>query len=565
MKGVNTGEVEGAVIYHYYYFGDQAKTGENSKNVALHYFRTRIPALSSAISGGGVLASEQAPEASASLPEMDRRQGRPGRPAHRHLVRIRRRRRRGLQCRPRAARRAAGPGGRSLEAQQQEGHRADDRRRPALGPVARHCKFQMAFFSMPSARSAMRTLVPSTQPTSLAPPAAAGCARPRSAPPCRSPCVCSSRSGLAAVAVPLGFIVWVAVETGWATVVALVFRPRVGELLVNTALLEAADRCRSATLSRGARLADRAHRPAGRAPLGLAGRGAARDSGLRPQLCLGQRRARLSRPAGRRCWSPCSPICRSSTCRSRAAAAARSRARGGRGLARPAAGASSCTSCCRSSGSRFSAARCSSACTCSPNSASIAHDPLRHLHDRDRRSVPVGLQRPRGQHAGGRAGALLLRASRARSAGCAAASAMPASARAPRGRRAGAGWAADAAGLACCRRGPRSGARRAARHAGPLAAAGGAGVWRAARSCAGARPDRLAGACRRLAHHACCAADGLARDPRARAAAAALEAAHYYVGSLPGVIVALALVTDHRAAWRCRSTRPMRRCCSPMC
>ncbi len=38
---------------------------------------------------------------------------------------------------------------------------------------------------------------------------------------------------------PLGFVLWMAVHTGWDTVVALVFRPRVGELLVNTALLVA--------------------------------------------------------------------------------------------------------------------------------------------------------------------------------------------------------------------------------------------------------------------------------------------------------------------------------------
>ncbi|MEO7400734.1 MAG: iron ABC transporter permease [Polaromonas sp.] len=37
--------------------------------------------------------------------------------------------------------------------------------------------------------------------------------------------------------VPLGFVVWVAFQTGWATASALIFRPRVGELLVNTALL----------------------------------------------------------------------------------------------------------------------------------------------------------------------------------------------------------------------------------------------------------------------------------------------------------------------------------------
>ncbi|WP_224007982.1 iron ABC transporter permease [Aureimonas sp. SA4125] len=38
--------------------------------------------------------------------------------------------------------------------------------------------------------------------------------------------------------VPLGFVAVVAVQSGWETVAALVFRARVGELLVNTALLE---------------------------------------------------------------------------------------------------------------------------------------------------------------------------------------------------------------------------------------------------------------------------------------------------------------------------------------
>ena len=59
MKAVNAGEVEGAVIYHYYYFGDQAKTGENSKNVALHYFKNEDPGAFVSISGGGVLASSK--------------------------------------------------------------------------------------------------------------------------------------------------------------------------------------------------------------------------------------------------------------------------------------------------------------------------------------------------------------------------------------------------------------------------------------------------------------------------------------------------------------------------
>ena len=40
-----------------------------------------------------------------------------------------------------------------------------------------------------------------------------------------------------AALLPLGFVIWVAIQSGWDTIGALVFRPRVGELLVNTALL----------------------------------------------------------------------------------------------------------------------------------------------------------------------------------------------------------------------------------------------------------------------------------------------------------------------------------------
>ena len=68
LKAVNAGEVDGAVIYHYYYFGDQAKTGENSRNVALHYFGNEDPGAFVSLSGGGVLASSQHPaEAQAFL------------------------------------------------------------------------------------------------------------------------------------------------------------------------------------------------------------------------------------------------------------------------------------------------------------------------------------------------------------------------------------------------------------------------------------------------------------------------------------------------------------------
>ncbi|AZO03370.1 MULTISPECIES: iron ABC transporter substrate-binding protein [unclassified Mesorhizobium] len=59
MKAVNVGEIDGGVIYHYYWFGDQAKTGENSKNVGLHYFKNQDPGAFVSVSGGGVLASSK--------------------------------------------------------------------------------------------------------------------------------------------------------------------------------------------------------------------------------------------------------------------------------------------------------------------------------------------------------------------------------------------------------------------------------------------------------------------------------------------------------------------------
>lgn len=57
LKAVNAGQIEGGVIYHYYWFGDQARTGENSKNTALHYFRNQDPGAFVSLSGGGILAS----------------------------------------------------------------------------------------------------------------------------------------------------------------------------------------------------------------------------------------------------------------------------------------------------------------------------------------------------------------------------------------------------------------------------------------------------------------------------------------------------------------------------
>ncbi len=59
LKAVNAGEVDGGVIYHYYWFRDQAKTKEISGNTELHYFRNGDPGAFLSLSGGGVLKSNE--------------------------------------------------------------------------------------------------------------------------------------------------------------------------------------------------------------------------------------------------------------------------------------------------------------------------------------------------------------------------------------------------------------------------------------------------------------------------------------------------------------------------
>ncbi|MFW0755182.1 iron ABC transporter substrate-binding protein [Pseudomonas sp. H11T01] len=59
LKAVNAGQIDSGVIYHYYSFVDQSKTGENSKNTSLHYFKHKDPGAFVSISGGGVLASSK--------------------------------------------------------------------------------------------------------------------------------------------------------------------------------------------------------------------------------------------------------------------------------------------------------------------------------------------------------------------------------------------------------------------------------------------------------------------------------------------------------------------------
>ena len=59
MKAVNAGQIDGGVSYHYSRFVDQSKTGENSTNTKLYYFKHQDPGAFVSLSGGGVLASSK--------------------------------------------------------------------------------------------------------------------------------------------------------------------------------------------------------------------------------------------------------------------------------------------------------------------------------------------------------------------------------------------------------------------------------------------------------------------------------------------------------------------------
>jgi iron(III) transport system substrate-binding protein len=69
MAAVNQGEVPVGVIYHYYWYRDQAESGENSGNTALHYFGNEDPGAFVSVSGAGILQSTDQPAAAQRLLE----------------------------------------------------------------------------------------------------------------------------------------------------------------------------------------------------------------------------------------------------------------------------------------------------------------------------------------------------------------------------------------------------------------------------------------------------------------------------------------------------------------
>jgi iron(III) transport system substrate-binding protein len=57
MKAVNAGEVDAGIIYHYYWYKDQAESGANSQNVKLYYFGNKDAGAFVSTSGAGVVKS----------------------------------------------------------------------------------------------------------------------------------------------------------------------------------------------------------------------------------------------------------------------------------------------------------------------------------------------------------------------------------------------------------------------------------------------------------------------------------------------------------------------------
>ncbi len=57
LESVNAGEIEAGIIYHYYWYRDQAESGENSDTSQLYFFGNQDPGAFISVSGAGVLAS----------------------------------------------------------------------------------------------------------------------------------------------------------------------------------------------------------------------------------------------------------------------------------------------------------------------------------------------------------------------------------------------------------------------------------------------------------------------------------------------------------------------------
>ena len=59
MNSVNDGQVQTGIIYHYYWYRDQAESGANSNDSRLHFFGRKDPGAFVSVSGAGVLKASK--------------------------------------------------------------------------------------------------------------------------------------------------------------------------------------------------------------------------------------------------------------------------------------------------------------------------------------------------------------------------------------------------------------------------------------------------------------------------------------------------------------------------
>ena len=273
-EAVNAGEVDAGIIYHYYWYRDQAESGENSDNVAAALLRQPGPGrlrqhlrrrrARRRATPGGRPAVRRVPH---QRPRASRRSPTPTRWSTRSTPRS--------PSTPRSSRSTSSsrPQVDLADAQRPEGHRADAGGRAALTPRSH-------------AAADATAAGPADGPTAPAPAAAR---RPGS----RSRCSRWSRSASSSSTPSL---------IGPAEAWELLVRPRVGELLLeHRPAGSSAAMLTQLVLGVGARLAGRAHRPARAGGSGTPARRAARGPGVRQQLRLGLAHRTASRATPARC------------------------------------------------------------------------------------------------------------------------------------------------------------------------------------------------------------------------------------------------------------------------
>lgn len=67
MAAANVGQIQAGIMYHYYWYQDQAEAGEQSANTELKFFGNQDPGAFVSVSGAGVLASSEHPEEAQQL------------------------------------------------------------------------------------------------------------------------------------------------------------------------------------------------------------------------------------------------------------------------------------------------------------------------------------------------------------------------------------------------------------------------------------------------------------------------------------------------------------------